>query len=840
MDKITFIKSSYNTKLSKLFAADGKVEPYPQVATVDSVEKEVPFTLEGLQEKHRLLTLFAKQGHAMMKGHFTKILEKERRAGLSDRAGKTRTLVFDFDGIEFAGLELPEKLNAEELETLAERVIDELPSVFNNTSYIAHASSSLGTKGNRISLHLEFWLEEEIAPAMLKDYLTWLNFQQEFFNEQIYLSASGTALCYKLDRCLADNSRMIFIAPPVFEDKKKNPFKKDSDRIILVEKRKLAVNLTTELIKVHPEKVRELIDERIQILHKAKGWKYTKPKTKDITLQSGRASVVTNPKRSYMSMYADHGDYCSFNIDGGDSHAYLVNKNEPLIVRNLKGEPYFLFEEADPDTFKWFTEEYLSGEKKPLIGDTSHHRIPYAYISREEDVIKYGYYDKENNELVDIKPTRLKTELESWFTQNGALKPEQLPYHNECFAPQDPRTIDLKDNFINTFRPSRFLFDLVSIPEEATGADMDSIKKMKLVAPNIYDLIQHVTGGGDEFPRFINWLAAIFQKRDKIKTCWVLHGVQGTGKGSLIDGVLRPIFQSAARSCNLDTLTEQYNKWLTESLIVMVDEFKASEAMNSSRLNNKLKGLITEPMTPIRAMRTDWVDMRNYANFIFCSNEYDAVFIEEGDRRYNVCPRQEIKIIQRYPDWKKRLEKQVPKELEKFTSFMMHFTVDMAAASTVIENEAKAEMQENAQRTQDTFVKALKTGDFEYFAEVLNLDMVLSNDGFIVGAKNHIKSWIRGHKQGEETIVFNAELRTFYEALVGKSGSHSKFGKQLSRLGVRTHRFTRDGKQSRGVKVKWKLSETDRQRLINTYNITKLSVEGLEEHDSSEQKQLPS
>ena len=96
MDKLTFLKEWKNKHLAKTFRSDGKVDSYPPAKHFNSVEKEVPFTAEGLKEKHRLLRLFAKAGAAMMKGPLTKVLTEERRAGLSDRNALTRTVIFDF------------------------------------------------------------------------------------------------------------------------------------------------------------------------------------------------------------------------------------------------------------------------------------------------------------------------------------------------------------------------------------------------------------------------------------------------------------------------------------------------------------------------------------------------------------------------------------------------------------------------------------------------------------------------------------------------------------------------------------------------------------------------
>ena len=49
-------------------------------------------------------------------------------------------------------------------------------------------------------------------------------------------------------------------------------------------------------------------------------------------------------------------------------------------------------------------------------------------------------------------------------------------------------------------------------------------------------------------------------------------------------------------------------------------------------------------------MRTNQIELPSYCNFIFLTNRGDAVKIEDGDRRYNVAPRQEQRIEDGFPE----------------------------------------------------------------------------------------------------------------------------------------------------------------------------------------------
>ena len=62
-----------------------------------------------------------------------------------------------------------------------------------------------------------------------------INYKTEFLAEQIKLSANGQSLSYILDPSVADNSKLIYIAPPKFIDVQ-DPIK--GSRFVFVKKDK--------------------------------------------------------------------------------------------------------------------------------------------------------------------------------------------------------------------------------------------------------------------------------------------------------------------------------------------------------------------------------------------------------------------------------------------------------------------------------------------------------------------------------------------------------------------------------------------------------------------------
>ena len=110
-------------------------------------------------------------------------------------------------------------------------------------------------------------------------------------------------------------------------------------------------------------------------------------------------------------------------------------------------------------------------------------------------------------------------------------------------------------------------------------------------------------------------------------------------------------------------------------MFLVVDEFRMNDArLGATRLADKLKNMITEPNLTIRGMRSNQVELPSYTNFIFLTNRQDAIRLDEGDRRYNIGPRQETKLVDAYPTILDELEN-IEGELFLFAGILETFGV---------------------------------------------------------------------------------------------------------------------------------------------------------------------
>lgn len=808
MARVTYLSAANNRPLVKQFTDEG-TQSYPRIKRVtshthDDVNDTASF--EAYLRQH------AELGHCLLKGQVDRPLEDESRKGQVDRDTPTDFLVLDFDGIYIDPdeLQLPDVCNEQALGMVADYLVHQLPQPFRYTSYVAQASASFGLKRDSLSLHLFFLLGHSVHPRALREYVTSLNFDGGFFEARLKLSASGTALSYPIDRTIADNGRIVYVAPPTFKGEREDPFEDPNARILRFDKPQATLDLEQPLQAVDVEWVHERIKDKVKELRKAKGLKPRAERSQTLTINDFPVTVVTNPDRVRMIPAEDEGDFVRYNVNDGDSSAYWVFKFNPTIVYNFKGEPNFLFEKADPETFAWHLKEFAV---ENLV--TEDGLKPLIFLDYSTAKYHYGLYDPQRDRMDSIYQCA-SSDLKHFLAQYGALMPETVPVWRYEFEPQETKVIDFEKRFLNRYEAPEHFRNPEEIDDRYLGVKIGyGGEALKTLCPTIWKLLENVTGCGvTEMEYFLNWLAFICQRRSKAMTAWVFHGVPGTGKGLLYNHVLAPLVgEKYAMMKRSQDLEEKFNQWMRHSLLFVVDEFRVENTQRSrqSDMINKIKNLITEPRGTIRSMGVDQQEVKLYANCIFFSNDHDAVRIQEGDRRFNIAPRQELPLIKRYPELLKgqTVKSECARELPRLARFLLEWDIDETAVILPLENQAKADMREASSDSADLFVRAVLEGDLDYFLPVLDEPLRIGGDDYTLAAKNLVKAIVRDYRENEETRMFISELRPLYNVLCGKAENEHKFGKLLSRHGLRAVQLRRGHTKKRGVSIVWKLKEND-------------------------------
>lgn len=699
-------------------------KPYPMATKVTSMA----VTVDSPETFHVALVGAAEIAACLQKGELDGAVNNESRANRTLTDKETEWVVFDLDGLEG-------------ISTAEEFIHNVLPTPFHEVSYISQLSCSSGITGSGMRLHLFFLLSTGTAPKMVQSFLTETNLDTPILRSQVKLAAGGMALRFPLDRSVAVNSKLIFIAPPIctnFED----PLA--GQRISLHTRANSRVQFdfkgsSTGIIR---RKERQLIKE----LRANQGME---PRKFKIT-KEGDIEVLHNADTVEVTDWWEAGGFIHMNLDGGDSGAYWLNPKRPRLIQNFKGEPALILKDVALDFFKEIGDHILSTSEILLF--------------RDKTLNKYwaGTYDPNEDRITEGLDPIDKKDMEDWCTYSfGAAVPDPLPQYRLVFNPTKDKVVDRQAGVVNKFEATDYM-------------RMTPPTELPTLGPITERVFRSVTGDDEVmFNYFMNWLAYIFQYRKKTMTAMVLHGCPGTGKGVLFNHILRPIFGKYAVAKQLDKLErDQFDGFLAENLLVQFDEAQANKAMR-----NRLFNWITEGHTDVRRMYSDAQEVETYCSFIFASNQHDAVKIETLDRRYIVPPRQETPLKLTVDE----VERQLPKEVSTFARYLLAWKVDVELATHPIESQAKQDMREASMDTIDQFVEAIKIGDMGYFLEAM-----VDGRGLRLGtgAEEIIKRWAENVNSGEGSFIPNHEMLTVYKFITQQEPVPFKFGKIMTHRGL--------------------------------------------------------
>lgn len=727
MHRLTILHATDGRKLSKRYTVDGST-PYPLVRAFNSTEAQIDGDDWYLPLVEQLYEV-ALTGGAILKGHFDRNLHNESRKGHTEKDAANSLLVLDVDGLDLETLSYrkptpPRVLTREEMEVIVEEVVHRLPQCFHDSSYVAHASASMGRK-NTVHLHLFFMLTKPLMPREQKDVLRSLNLVCTSFRSQCTLTASKIALSYIIDPSLADNSRIIYIAPPEFIDQH-DPVDPEA-RLFHVIKDHPHINTTMlrrDTVRAAPptEGLRTL---KAQLRAREGLPNVDHPTSTHIDLLGNSNEVICNPDATTMTLVSDEGDYVRYNVGGGDSGAYWVHKVDPRIVHNFKGEPAFLFEIADREEF------HRCCKRVGFRLDTIEHEtlIPFCFYDPAAEMYYSARRYASQDRLVECYPTR-RNNLDTVMQAFGSDVPEQIPLASYTFAPDDPRAVDLESRFVNRFAPPPLMQSTPDIEDGHRGATIDNaVRMLPSLCPTIFKVMYSMAGCGDrELALFLNWLAFIYQQRNKAQTLWLFHGVEGTGKGLFHAHVITPIFQQYTCMMTDNALGDRYDTRLSENLIVVMDEVHFSSATDIKEFN-LLKNLVTEPTLTVRPLFGRAKSERNFCSLILFSNDLGALKINRGDRRCHIAPRQEEPLFIRYPELQKNVIPMLRKEAPLLAAFLRHFEVREDAVFRPELNEAKEQARLATQLPMEAFSEALKFGQIDWFLTALEDAPHLSADG---------------------------------------------------------------------------------------------------------------
>lgn len=784
MINLTFLEAKIG-RLAKTVSPAG-IEPYPNAAQFIS-HTDIVSSLGDFATKIRER---GNAGHCLHVGGLIKPLaEWGRRAGLADRNTPLRWVVIDVDAIHID--RTTTALDATTFRDIAEDVIAQLQiPELNTTSCVAQASSKMGLTDKTVSMHLFYLLDKAVASPTLKIWLKNLNIESRYLKSNVRLSSNGHSLIWPLDVSSIDSGRLIYIAPPVFSGTA-NPFRSNNDRVVVLHKANAFLSADT-VLQATPTAIRE--NKLKNTLRELAGLAPNeKPKLRTMTIGGERHELLLNPAPGAMRPHAIARGFCYYNLNEGDSGAYYHPEGKPDIVFNFKGEPAFRFEDVDAQAYQ----TYCDANQDAIAKATP--MTQFMVVNQRDDQIYKVWHNREENTVSVVRSRR--EQITDFYQEYGMLEPEFLRTWQIDHWPQESYLIDYPGQTINLFVPSELMKagQTRAYDTRPNYTDPTSIRES---CPNTWFLINHVLGNGAaEITHFINWLAAIVQKRSKNGSAFILQGTEGTGKGTLYETILTPLLgaHNMTMKTNSD-IADAFTGWRRGKLLVCFDEFEVANNTAGRKQLSTLRGWISEPRQSIREMHQEGRDYTLYDNFIFFTNQFNMLPIPEKERRYTICPRQETKLEELCNT--EKLRQDIAAELAQFSCMLHAFEVDDDQLKRCLNNEAKSIARESAATMAEEFIIALKSGNLDFMMNIF--ECVTHNDpNNILNLDNARRTVIDMTRSRQSTQYFSvADLCGLYNAMFDQRLAPFAFGKMLSRHGMPGGRYGVGSERKRGYPLK--------------------------------------
>ena len=754
------------------------IASYPQVSKLTSYQENVT-TLAQFSETLRAHAL---KKHCLFNGQLQQPLNDESRRGKTLRGAPREWVVFDFD-----------KVDAKDHAEVVRRY---LPAECQPVSYVVQHSAAMFRPDVTLwSGHIFMLLKDAATETRLREWFEHMNFTIAALAEQLSLTDSGIGLHWPLDRSAAYDSKLIYIAPPKTHGFV--PAMLPEDAIRLVKKRQTHLK-----IPIFQPVSKQQINDKINALREMNG--YDKKDFKTRPFEDGEVLVECEPGLiTDVRPMGEH--YIKFNLNGGDSMGYWIDLRNPAIIKNFKGEPWLQTKQVDEKFYKQLAKNAPRIVARPPLGEGT--EVLAFYATNQNSKIKIGTFEPALSRLALHSST--ETAARSWLAEFGIVGGGYLPHLSLEFDPTTEIQYAAGGTFVNTFSLTKFMKQEKTSKKPSTEAEL---------TPVLRKLFNSILGNPSQETRchFLNWLAFIFQTRQKAETAWVFTGRTGTGKGTFVRFVLQPLFGAQhVKTAQFSALNAEFNGYLEDALFVVFEESDTKTAHNVEELQAKLRHYIADHEILIRKMHTDHFKVRNYSNFIFNANSRAPVVITSDDRRFNIPERQENQIFFNPNEWL-TLKNEV--ELEAFADLLLRWPVDESAVRRIIKTQAAQDMHEATTSINQQIADAIIAGDLEFFIDRMPTDAEAVGDFFgrfnpLGEYKKRIDAYTNAAAAKQPIVLKDEDLFFLFRTLITDNryfqDSKTWRRRHYKALGLdimKKQRIPGDWKaQERGVLVNWVL-----------------------------------
>jgi hypothetical protein len=355
-----------------------------------------------------------------------------------------------------------------------------------------------------------------------------------------------------------------------------------------------------------------------------------------------------------------------------------------------------------------------------------------------------------------------KNHLSEWFSK--MLEEDAVPnYNNLDFVPflgAGGNSCKLYDTF-NMF--GGFPLDIALRQTPTASVSVSKFENSKLFNHMKTEICN---GNPQTFEYLLNWVSHMIQKpAERPGTNILLHSPQGGGKDLLGNFISLLVGQS--HSIKIGNIKDFLNKHNTEQqgkLFIRLNEI--SDRGEAFKNHNLLKGKTDEREIRIEPKGIDPYYVSNFARYIFFTNNLNALYIENSDRRYCMIKHSGEKCN----DWK--YFGPIWKELEDKELLLSAFKY---FANRFIDDWKPGELPESRYRTQQKmaglsspyrFLTETLNGEFDVSAlyeKNLKFSLGKSLLGSVPALYNGFKEWAT--QSGEKKPMKKQSFKEKLEAL---------------------------------------------------------------------------
>lgn len=240
---------------------------------------------------------------------------------------------------------------------------------------------------------------------------------------------------------------------------------------------------------------------------------------------------------------------------------------------------------------------------------------------------------EENDELQIVKLGDLKIWAKGKFNQVNVMVDNEVKQHD---------IVDIWINDPNHSNKNKLVFD----PSMSSTNNYNMFKGLNYtdgIAVNednskFLKLLRYISNDKEVYEYMKCWISHI------VKTPWkktnvavVLYSkIGGVGKNAIVDGLCKLFGKYSGHIESIEDITKNFNNHVTNKLFIYGDEINA----NAKKVSDKLKQVITRPTQNLEKKGFDSIEINDYTNWLFTTNNENCFKIDEEERRLLMieCP----------------------------------------------------------------------------------------------------------------------------------------------------------------------------------------------------------